>query len=160
MANYDVVVVGLGAMGSAALYQLARRGQRVLGLEAFGAGHQLGSSHGESRIIRLAYYEHPDYVPLLQRTYELWTELERASGESLLRAQGAAISVSHPFDRLRHGAWLEAAQQPTVAPSPKVMNPPTAVSSIDIIARAQPPVTRMKAMVPSVKAPMRQPPAR
>ena len=66
-ARYDAIVVGLGAMGSAALYQLSRRGKRVLGLEAFAPGHQLGSWHGESRVIRLAYYEHPDYVPLLRR---------------------------------------------------------------------------------------------
>ncbi len=69
-AAYDAIVVGLGAMGSAALYQLSRRGKRVLGLEAFGPGHQLGSWHGESRVIRMAYFEHPNYVPLLRRAYE------------------------------------------------------------------------------------------
>jgi sarcosine oxidase len=84
----DVIVVGLGAMGSAAACQLARRGQRVLGLEAFSRGHSLGSSHGESRVIRLAYWEHPDYVPLLRRAYALWRELEAASGEELLIQTG------------------------------------------------------------------------
>src|SRR4030081_2282458 len=69
MSAYDVIVVGLGAMGSAAVYELSRRGQRVLGLEAFEPGHRLGSAHGESRVIRLAYFEHPNYVPLLQRAY-------------------------------------------------------------------------------------------
>jgi sarcosine oxidase len=90
-AGYDAIVVGLGAMGSAALYQLSRRGKRVLGLEAFAPGHQLGSWHGESRVIRMAYYEHPDYVPLLRRAYELWSELERDSGEDLLTLTGGLM---------------------------------------------------------------------
>ena len=76
--RYDVIVVGVGAMGSAACYVLARRGVRVLGLEQFGIPHALGSAHGESRMIRLCYYEHPDYVPLLHRAYELWHELEQS----------------------------------------------------------------------------------
>ena len=68
MANrYDVIVVGVGAMGSSACYHLARRGVRVLGLEQFDIPHNRGSSHGASRMIRMAYYEHPDYVPLLRR---------------------------------------------------------------------------------------------
>ena len=70
MAVYDVTIVGLGAMGSAALYHLAMRGQRVIGLERATPGHAGGSSHGESRIIRMAYFEHPSYVPLLRRAYE------------------------------------------------------------------------------------------
>ena len=74
MASFDVVVCGLGAMGSAALYELARRRVRVLGLERFTPGHERGSSHGATRIIRLAYWEHPSYVPLLQRAYELWAD--------------------------------------------------------------------------------------
>src|SRR5207244_12061943 len=81
-------------MGSAALYQLSRRGKRVLGLEAFGPGHQLGSWHGESRVIRMAYFEHPNYVPLLRRAYELWSELERESGEDLLTETGGPMSGS------------------------------------------------------------------
>src|SRR3954471_21874612 len=89
MANrYDVIVVGVGAMGSATCYQLARRGVRVLGLEQFDIPHALGSSHGASRMIRLAYYEHPDYVPLLLRAYELWDELEQVSGQKLLHITG------------------------------------------------------------------------
>ena len=67
MPNYDAVVVGLGAMGCATLFHLARRGLRVLGLEQYDAGHELGSSHGDSRIIRETYFEHPLYVPLVQR---------------------------------------------------------------------------------------------
>ena len=84
MERYDVVVVGVGGMGSAALYHLARRGKRVLGLERFDLLHEHGSSHGLTRIIRLAYFEHPDYVPLLRRAYELWRELEAEAGEQLL----------------------------------------------------------------------------
>jgi sarcosine oxidase len=67
MAHFDVVVCGLGAMGSAALHHLARRGKRVLGLERHSPGHDRGSSHGSTRIIRLGYFEHPSYVPLLRR---------------------------------------------------------------------------------------------
>jgi sarcosine oxidase len=86
--RYDVVVVGVGGMGSAALYHLARRGKRVLGLERFDLLHERGSSHGLTRIIRLAYFEHPDYVPLLRRAYELWGELEAEAGEQLLHVTG------------------------------------------------------------------------
>jgi sarcosine oxidase len=86
--RYDVVVVGVGGMGSAALYHLARRGKRVLGLERFDLLHEQGSSHGLTRIIRLAYFEHPDYVPLLRRAYELWYELEAETGEQLLHTTG------------------------------------------------------------------------
>ena len=86
--RYDVVVVGVGGMGSAALYHLARRGKRVLGLERFDLLHERGSSHGLTRIIRLAYFEHPDYVPLLRRAYELWRELESEAGEQLLHVTG------------------------------------------------------------------------
>jgi sarcosine oxidase len=86
--RYDVVVVGIGGMGSAAVYHLARRGRRVLGLERFDVLHELGSSHGYTRIIRLAYFEHSDYVPLLRRAYELWRELETEAGEQLLHITG------------------------------------------------------------------------
>src|SRR3712207_7783221 len=72
--RYDVIVVGVGGMGSAAAYYLARRGKRVLGLERFGIPHTMGSSHGHTRIIRLAYYEDPSYVVLLRRAYELWRD--------------------------------------------------------------------------------------
>jgi sarcosine oxidase len=86
--RYDAVVVGVGGMGSAALYHLARRGKRVLGLERFDVPHELGSSHGITRIIRLAYFEHSDYVPLLRRAYELWRELEQEAREQLLYVTG------------------------------------------------------------------------
>ena len=79
---YDVIVLGVGGMGSAALYHLAKRGQRVLGLESYDIPHSLGSSHGLTRIIRLAYYEHESYVPLLRRSYELWRELQAKIGRA------------------------------------------------------------------------------
>jgi sarcosine oxidase len=90
MKAFDVVVVGLGAMGSAAVWHLARRGQRVVGLDRFVPGHEHGSSHGTSRIIRLGYFEHPAYVPLLRRAYGLWRELEAATGHRLLEITGIA----------------------------------------------------------------------
>src|SRR5215210_9201942 len=96
---YDVIVVGVGAMGSAACYHLARRGKRVLGLERFGIPHALGSSHGVNRIIRLAYYEDPSYVPLLRRAFELWRSLESGSGEQLLFITGS-IDASDRDDEL------------------------------------------------------------
>lgn len=73
---FDVIVLGVGAMGSAACHQLASRGARVLGLEQFPLVHDRGSSHGETRIIRQAYFEHPNYVPLLKRAYDLWNRVE------------------------------------------------------------------------------------
>ena len=87
--TYDVIVIGVGGMGSATVYELASRGLRVLGLERFDVPHELGSSHGVNRIIRLAYFEHPSYVPLLRRAYERWRELEAASGEQLLHITGS-----------------------------------------------------------------------
>jgi sarcosine oxidase len=89
VAGYDVIVVGLGGMGSAAAYHLAQRGVRVLGLEQFGPAHDRGSSHGKTRVIRQAYYEGPDYVPLLLRAYELWHALEQEAGTALLTTTGA-----------------------------------------------------------------------
>src|SRR5437762_550112 len=89
MAQFDVVVVGLGATGAAALHRLARRGvRRVLGIERLTPGHDQGSSHGESRIIRLGYFEHASYVPLLRRSYELWRELEAEANAKLLHITG------------------------------------------------------------------------
>jgi len=86
---YDAIVLGLGGMGSATLFHLARRGLRVLGLERFDLVHEHGSSHGLTRIIRLAYWEHPTYVSLLRRAYQLWRELEELSGERLLHITGS-----------------------------------------------------------------------
>jgi sarcosine oxidase len=86
--TWDVIVVGLGAMGSAAAAELAARGLSVLGLDRHTPPHTFGSSHGESRIIREAYFEHPQYVPLVRRAYELWAALERDSGTRLFVRTG------------------------------------------------------------------------
>jgi len=94
VSECDVIVIGVGGMGAAACHHLARRGQRVLGLERFDVPHAMGSSHGVTRIIRLAYYEDPSYVPLLRRAYELWRELEADCGEQLLHITGS-IDASH-----------------------------------------------------------------
>ena len=86
--SVDTIVVGLGAMGSAVVYQLAKRGNRVLGLDRFSPPHANGSSHGESRIIRQAIGEGEEYVPLVLRSYELWREIENESGKKLLTITG------------------------------------------------------------------------
>lgn len=91
MRSYDTIVLGLGGMGSAAAFHLAARGQRVLGLEQFTSPHDRGSSHGATRVVRQAYFEHPSYVPLLRRAYELWHDLERRSGQPLLRLPGGLM---------------------------------------------------------------------
>jgi sarcosine oxidase len=87
--RYHTIVIGVGGVGSATIYELARRGKRVLGLERFDIPHDMGSSHGYTRIIRLAYYEHPSYVMLLRRAYELWRQIERRAGEQLLHITGS-----------------------------------------------------------------------
>src|SRR5258708_31913962 len=91
MPDYDVIIAGLGAMGSAAAWHLTASGRRVLGLDSFEPPHQFGSSHGLTRIIREAYFEHPLYVPLVQRAYELWADLERRSGRRLLLQTGGLM---------------------------------------------------------------------
>jgi sarcosine oxidase len=106
-SHYDVILVGLGAMGSAAAFHLARNGRRVLGLDRFAPPHQAGSSHGQTRIIREAYFEHPTYVPLVQRAYELWEELERLSGAPLLRPTGG-LMMGPPDGVLVSGAKRSA----------------------------------------------------
>jgi sarcosine oxidase len=96
--SYGVIVLGLGGMGSAAAWQLARRGVRTLGIEQFTPAHNQGSSHGRTRVIRQAYFEHPSYVPLLLRAYELWHEAERESGEQLLTLCGGLMMGSPGSD--------------------------------------------------------------
>jgi sarcosine oxidase len=94
-AHYEAIIVGLGAMGSAALYQLARRGVRVAGFDRHTPPHPFGSTHGHSRIIREAYYEHPLYVPLVRRAYELWDELQDSWGRTLFRRTGGLMLGPH-----------------------------------------------------------------
>jgi len=89
--GYDTIVVGLGAMGSATLYHLAKKGQKVLGIEQFTPGHTNGSSHGDSRIIREQYFEHPLYVPLAQRADRMWRELEGLTYRTLMKTTGGLM---------------------------------------------------------------------
>ena len=106
-ARYDVILVGLGAMGSAAAFHLAQRGRRVLGLDRFAPPHSLGSSHGQTRIIREAYFEHPVYVPMVQRAYELWDQLARLAGADLFRQTGG-LMIGRPDSVLFTGAKRSA----------------------------------------------------
>ncbi len=99
---YDVIVVGVGSMGSSTCYHLSKRGLKVLGLEQFGITHDQGSHFGQTRIIRKAYFEHSDYVPLLSRSYELWRELEKESGVRLFYDIGLAY-FGRPGDRVLQG---------------------------------------------------------
>src|SRR5580658_9443197 len=92
--KFDTIVLGVGGMGAATCYELAHRGHRVLGLDQFSLVHDRGSSHGETRIIRKAYFEHPNYVPLLHRAYELWRELEGETGRQLMHSVGLFIAGS------------------------------------------------------------------
>lgn len=111
-ARYDIIILGLGAMGAATAWQLTTRGKggkRVLGLEQFDFAHSKGSSHGESRIIRLSYFEHPDYVPLLKRAYENWRTLEADAGRQLLHEVGG-IYIGPPEGEFISGS-LKAAQR-------------------------------------------------
>src|SRR2546427_4472106 len=94
-------------MGSAAALHLAKRGKKVIGLDRFAPPHALGSSHGQTRIIREAYFEHPLYVPLIQRAYELWAELEQASGKRLFRQTGG-LMIGRPDSAVVSGAKRSA----------------------------------------------------
>jgi len=107
--RYDVIVVGLGSMGSAACWHLARRGLRVLGLERHGLVHGFGAHHGRARMIRQAYFEHPDYVPLIRRAYQNWDELGEVSGQQSLHRTGGLYLG--PLDGTIVSGSLIAAQQ-------------------------------------------------
>src|SRR5579862_5572649 len=110
---YDAVVVGLGAMGSAALAHAARRGMRALGIEQFTEGHQNGASAGKSRLIRRAYFEDPAYVPLVERAYALWDKLERATGANIFRQTGVLL-VGQPDSSVLTGS-LRSARRHAIA---------------------------------------------
>ena len=107
MQRYDCIVLGMGGFGSGALYHLGRRGVRALGIDQFHAAHDRGSSHGETRIIRQAYFEHPDYVPLLRRSYDLWRELESETGRRLMHLCGLMLA-GPPDGEAISGAKLAA----------------------------------------------------
>jgi sarcosine oxidase len=107
--TYDCIVLGVGGFGSAALDALARRGARVLGLEQFGVAHERGSSHGQTRIIRRAYFEHPDYVPLVTRAFGMWAELEQDVGRTLYQPTG--LFLAGPPDGEAVAGTLRAARE-------------------------------------------------
>ncbi|MFN9220402.1 MAG: N-methyl-L-tryptophan oxidase [Planctomyces sp.] len=107
--SWDVIVIGCGGFGSAALREFSQRGLKVLGLDQYSPPHNLGSSHGETRIIRKAYFEHPDYVPLLHRSWDLWQQLEVESGERLLQRCDLVLSGA-PGSEVISGARLAAAE--------------------------------------------------
>lgn len=94
--TWDVIVLGTGGVGSAALHHLAAHGLRVLGVDQHEPGHEFGSSHGQSRIIRKAYFEHPDYVPLLKRSYELWDELQARERRTDLFLRTGLLQIGPP----------------------------------------------------------------
>jgi sarcosine oxidase len=106
---YDVIVLGLGGMGTAAAAELARRGRQVLGLEQFAPAHDRGSSHGHTRVIRTAYFEHPAYVPLVRRAFHLWHELEQRTGEHLL-TDCPCLSIGPPDGELIDGVRRAASE--------------------------------------------------
>jgi sarcosine oxidase len=107
--NYDVAVVGLGGMGSAILAHCAERRASVIGLEQFAPAHDLGSSHGKTRMIRKAYFEDPAYVPLVLRAYELWPKLERATNQEILRITGL-LSVGEETSEIIRGTLRAASE--------------------------------------------------
>jgi sarcosine oxidase len=109
MTNPDVIVVGLGSMGSQAIWRLARRGVKVMGFDRFRPPHTFGSHAGGSRIIRTAYYEAPEYVPLARSSFALWRELERESGEDLLTMTGG-LHAGRP-DSPEFAGALRSAQE-------------------------------------------------
>jgi sarcosine oxidase len=137
MAGHDVIVVGLGAMGAAAMHHLAARGVRVLGIEQFGIPHREGSSGGDTRLIRKAYFEHADYVPLLERSYQLWRALQEEAGQQLLhevgtvyigRPDGEVIAGSRSAAAL-HGLALQDLDEQTLAAEfPQFRCPPDYVA--------------------------------
>lgn len=107
--SYDVAIVGLGGMGSAILAHCAARGASVIGVEQFTPAHDLGASHGKTRMIRQAYFEDTAYVPLILRAYELWRELERAAGEEILRITGV-LSIGEESSAIIQGTRRAASK--------------------------------------------------
>src|SRR5689334_9137090 len=109
MNRYDAIVLGVGGVGSAALYHLARRGARVLGIDQFTPPHGLGSTHGHTRVIRQAYFEHPDYVPLLRASYLEWHDLEKRLDRRLFHQIGL-VEIGPPDGVVVPGVMRAAAE--------------------------------------------------
>src|SRR3954447_25150463 len=112
--RYDAVVVGLGAMGSAALYQLAKTGASVLGIDRLSPPHTRGSTHGDTRITRVGIGEGLEYVPLVRRSHEIWREIETRTGGELLRQCGGLVMAAHS-DGSMHGTETFLEQTITAA---------------------------------------------
>jgi len=110
MIHYDVAVIGVGAMGSASLYQLSKKGLKIIGIDSFAPPHNQGSSHGESRIIRQAIGEGKHYVPLAMRSYEIWQEIEQYTGQRLLNYTGGLVLASKDQADGFFSTTLKAAQ--------------------------------------------------
>jgi sarcosine oxidase len=109
MSHYDTIVLGAGGVGSAAMLHLARRGAHVLGIDRFHPPHDRGSSHGHTRVIRQAYFEHSDYVPLLVESYRLWRELENEVGRQVFHQVGL-VQVGPPDGQVVPGVLRSAAE--------------------------------------------------
>ncbi len=109
MKRYDALVLGVGGVGSAALYHLARRGVRALGIDRFNPPHDRGSTHGQTRVIRQAYYEHPNYVPLLRESYREWFDVEERTSRKLFHQIG--LLEAGPADGVVVPNVLKAADQ-------------------------------------------------
>jgi sarcosine oxidase len=107
--TFDTIVLGAGGMGSAATLELARRGRSVLALEQFSFGHDRGSSHGQTRIIRKAYFEHPAYVPLVRHAFDRWHDLEQQSGRHLLTSC-PCLNIGRPDGEIVSGVLASATE--------------------------------------------------
>ena len=112
--QYDLIVIGFGGVGSATMYQAAKKGWKVLGIDQFGPSHNKGSSHGQTRIIRKAYFEHPNYVPLAKEAFERWDELNdrhrtRPDIKQLLEPAGV-LQIGHPNSEVIVGVQKAAAE--------------------------------------------------
>src|SRR5258705_13656634 len=112
MERYDTIVLGIGGVGSAALYHLAKRGIRAIGIDRFNPPHDRGSSHGQTRVIRQAYFEHSDYVPLLKEAYRQWHGLESDTGRQLFHEIGL-IEVGPPDGEVVPGV-MRAAEEHSI----------------------------------------------
>src|SRR6266536_1702328 len=139
MANkLNVIVIGLGGMGSAAACHLAARGHRVLGLEQFTSPHDRGSSHGHTRVIRQSYFESPAYVPLLLRAYELWQELEHSTDRKMMHLCGglmmgqpdSAVVAGSKASAVKHGLPHELLDTKDICRRFPALQPPTGIVAL------------------------------
>ena len=109
MKHYDVIVAGVGGMGSSITYHLAKQGLKTLALERFELNHANGSSHGETRGMRTAYYEHPGYLPLINRALQLWNDLQKTTDKPIIKMTGG-VAIGRP-DGTLVGGQIAAAKK-------------------------------------------------